>query len=356
MTINWSALTASDNHSGLDRIEIAVGNDADSSSSLDAAELDNTVSWRQIPNALGLSPKEYQIVNGTDGFMINLSSETDYQTSLKFVDSSENSTIITSEIWQTQDIPLWFVGLEVWLDGQDSDTLFTNDTCSSSFATNDDSIACWADKSVNNNNAIQADSARWPILRSGGNVEFESASSLNAGSALSGVYTELSIFFLKTETSRGNNILFSFNHPNTGCNLGRVQAHLPWGNGAIYWDYGGCGNGRRVGSSSGTLVTNNTTYIYEFLNSETDNIQSIRQNAVSVGSNGSHSATITGTTRIGENGNNWSSSSVFELGEVLIFSNYLSSGDREIIEGYMACKWNLQSELPAAHPHRTNCP
>ena len=355
VTINWSTLTVLDNHSGLDRIEIAVGNDADSSSSLEVSELDNIVSWGQIPNALSLSPKEYQIVNGTDGFIINLSSKTNYQTSLKFVDSSGNATIITSEIWQTQDIPLWFTSLEIWLDGKSSDTLFLNNTCSSSTPTNGDTIGCWADKSGNNNDAIQSDSADRPILRSGGNLEFSSAKSLNAGNVLSGTYTELSMFLLDTTIATGYNYTFSLNHPNNGCSNGRVLAHLPWDDGKIYWDYGGCGNGRRLGSPV-NIVTNNTAYIYQFLNSETDGVQAVWQNGVLLASDGSHSVTISGTTRIGEGGNQWSSSSVFQLGEVLIFSNYLSSGDRQIIEGYLACQWNLQSELPALHPYETNCP
>jgi len=30
--------------------------------------------------------------------------------------------------------------------------------------------------------------------------------------------------------------------------------------------------------------------------------------------------------------------------------------DLEKAEGYLACKWGLQSSLPSGHPYKTNCP
>lgn len=40
------------------------------------------------------------------------------------------------------------------------------------------------------------------------------------------------------------------------------------------------------------------------------------------------------------------------VGEVLCFDTALSSKQRQIIEGYLASKWNLQSNLPLNHPYR----
>jgi hypothetical protein len=42
--------------------------------------------------------------------------------------------------------------------------------------------------------------------------------------------------------------------------------------------------------------------------------------------------------------------------EVLAYSNALSTGDRQTVEGYLAWKWGIQSNLPATHPYVLNNP
>jgi FtsP/CotA-like multicopper oxidase with cupredoxin domain len=44
------------------------------------------------------------------------------------------------------------------------------------------------------------------------------------------------------------------------------------------------------------------------------------------------------------------------VGEILIFNRYLTTAETQEIEGYLACKWGLQSQLPATHPYRSVCP
>jgi hypothetical protein len=41
------------------------------------------------------------------------------------------------------------------------------------------------------------------------------------------------------------------------------------------------------------------------------------------------------------------------IGEILVFSNALASNVRYEIEGYLATKWGLTSNIPAAHPYKT---
>ena len=353
VTVDWSTLTVSDNDSGLSKIEIAVGNDADNSGILESSELNTIVDWGLIPNGLNLLSKKYQIVNGTDGFVVSLSSGTNYRTSLRFVDSLGNLTITTSGAWQTQGVPTWLSGLELWLDGNDSNTLFSDSTCNTT-ATVDNPLNCWRDKSGNNNHATQTNSSDSPTLRSGGNIELQNGDNLDAGFVLSGSYTEMSIFLISTEITRGKNIAFNLNHPSTGCGDNeRLQVHLPFGDGRIYWDYLGCLNGRRV--EAGSAVTTNTTYLYQLFNSSTDNSKGIRQNGTGIASSASATGTVSGRSIIGSL-NPSGDSGVYQIGEFMVFSNYLSGSDRELIEGYMACRWNLQSQLPATHPYQSDCP
>jgi hypothetical protein len=39
------------------------------------------------------------------------------------------------------------------------------------------------------------------------------------------------------------------------------------------------------------------------------------------------------------------------MAEILVFSNVLTVADRQRIEGYLAWKWGLQSQLPTLHPY-----
>jgi len=41
----------------------------------------------------------------------------------------------------------------------------------------------------------------------------------------------------------------------------------------------------------------------------------------------------------------------YQLYEVLIYNSYLSTNQRQQIEGYLAWKWGLQANLPANHPY-----
>ena len=44
------------------------------------------------------------------------------------------------------------------------------------------------------------------------------------------------------------------------------------------------------------------------------------------------------------------------LGELLVFDGALSQSDRESIEGYLAHKWGIETQLPLTHPFRTVAP
>ncbi|HTU81385.1 MAG TPA: multicopper oxidase domain-containing protein [Candidatus Acidoferrales bacterium] len=44
------------------------------------------------------------------------------------------------------------------------------------------------------------------------------------------------------------------------------------------------------------------------------------------------------------------------IAEVLVYHRYLSLAQQQTVEGYLACKWGLQSSLPANHPYRYVCP
>lgn len=42
--------------------------------------------------------------------------------------------------------------------------------------------------------------------------------------------------------------------------------------------------------------------------------------------------------------------------EIIFYNSYLSTTDRQKVEGYLAWKWNIQANLPSAHPHYSAAP
>ena len=163
-TINWSSLTRSDSNSGVDKIEIAVGKDSDSSGSLSDTEKSNVISWGTIPNGLTLNPKEYQIVDQVDSFnSVSLSGSDTYYTSLRVVDAAGNSsTAVTTSSWQRLYLPSEHANIQFWLDSQDMNTLYQTGSCSSAVTSDDDPVGCWQDKSNNDNHSIQTTSNKMP--------------------------------------------------------------------------------------------------------------------------------------------------------------------------------------------------
>ena len=64
-------------------------------------------------------------------------------------------------------VPTDIAGLKLWLDASDSTTLFQNSNGTTPAIADSDQIGYWGDKSGNGKNAIQADSTKKPILKTG---------------------------------------------------------------------------------------------------------------------------------------------------------------------------------------------
>ena len=45
-----------------------------------------------------------------------------------------------------------------------------------------------------------------------------------------------------------------------------------------------------------------------------------------------------------------------DIGEIIVYNSYLSDTNRQTVEGYLAWKWGLQSQLPAGHPYKNAPP
>jgi FtsP/CotA-like multicopper oxidase with cupredoxin domain len=90
--------------------------------------------------------------------------------------------------------------------------------------------------------------------------------------------------------------------------------------------------------------------------------QYLRKNGNLVGSDTGPTAPATGSypltlgATVSTQGGTSSYSYSGQLGEVVTYNRYLTAAESAEVEGYLACKWGLQTRLPANHPYRYSCP
>ncbi len=360
---DWSAMALSDAHSGVSKIEIAIGEDLNSNG-LEATERNNVVDWREIPNGPSLNPARYQTQDGVDGFSLNLTPRKNYFISLRLEDALGNQSVeLSSRAWTLFD-PRHVAGLKLWLDGKDSNTLFQQSDCSSAVNASGDAVGCWQDKSTENNHAVQSNAARMPTYHTGGHIFFHNANHLlDAGNVLTaGTYGELSTFVVfdkVADTSHNYQMIFNLNALSSSTcsgvvDTGRIATFLYGTTDLFYWDFGKC-SGRRMIISALTGGRN----FYHMGNSLTDGTMFIRRAGTSLSStSASHTVTTTSSSRaiVGNNEHVGTSSPYGEISELIVYDAQISVSDREKLEGYLACKWGLQSKLPTGHAYISDCP
>ena len=268
---------------------------------------------------------------------------------------------VSKNIWDFD--PTTIGGCCLWLDGADSNTLFS-DTGGTTAATVGGSVAFWKDKSVLANNATQATAINRPTRTSGGGLYFVRANNQNLQLA------NATATFLPTGTSNGTYFTVSqmASNPNVcgifgyGVALDSQQRQIT--------DRGGTGNITQtmlLGGSSiaggGPLTFNNQTGIPQ--NTSVHITTLCVNNMVASGwATGTpmnstnidlQNYSVPMNTGVGAAYIGWAlNSGGFYFGnisEILFFNTALSNTDRQTIEGYLAWKWGIQANLPASHPY-----
>jgi hypothetical protein len=246
----------------------------------------------------------------------------------------------------SQFYPNYVSGLSLWLDSADA----------SSVIQSGGAVSSWKDKSGNNYHAVQGTSAKqptWSNITSGisfnGTSQF--LSNLNINISL-GPHT---IFIVQSQTSvTTSNRVFA---------IGSDPSADFYASGLIYGSAGGVDN-------SCIVYGLNAGFISELFTSTSPWPKGIYSDVYdsSIGIsylNGSQTNSITTPYNFITNSTYYYVGTGYYGGpsgyfngtvyEVLVFSSHLSTADRQSVEGYLALKWNLQSQLPINHPyHNTN--
>lgn len=223
-------------------------------------------------------------------------------------------------------------GCAVWLDGADP-------AGTAVVPTNGTSITTWVDKSGNSNNFTASSAATY-------------STSFNAISFNNNYYSSAYTAAPSTET------VFIVANPSVISGAGALISGLQGARGIWVGNSGsGSGSAGVVSSlntwdavtATGTVTVNTTTLVTEQINAGISYISLNGSTTFNTGGTGFTNGTVTYLGR--ENGANFGY--VGYAMEIIFYNVYLTTSQRQIVEGYLARKWNTLSSFLVTHPFYT---
>ena len=228
-------------------------------------------------------------------------------------------------------------GLALWLDASDATTVVLSNN----------NVRQWNDKSGRNNNATSIGS-QFPTYSSN-SIVFTGTQAF--ATTLQSLIPNQSGFAVINYSGSTKMDIISVNRTSVG--TAGIQQIILGGNSQILTTYGGT----TIVSGSTSLVQN-TRFLYNYTVNTTSSNAFMYVNGSQTGqSTGAYSFTGTGTVYIGNYGTSGSLGNepfIGTMNEILLYSNVLTISQRQQVEGHLAWKWGLQTNLPANHPYRFN--
>ena len=227
-------------------------------------------------------------------------------------------------------------GCQLWLDAADASTI-TYGTGSN--------VASWKDKI--NNYAVANSTAAYQPVYSQGSIRFNGITSpsyldistLTIGSSAFSIF----IVIKNTGPASGNASAPHFFWPLSGNGSGALSI-----NGWISTNIQG------LNTNISYTLSKNQYYIISYTFGVTSNFEELYANGTSVGTYQKASAYAASLYRLGTIDSGQTTLSFDgNIGEIIVFSTALGISNRQNVEGYLAQKWGLTSQLPAGHPGLT---
>ena len=230
----------------------------------------------------------------------------------------------------------------LWLDASDSSTITLNGS----------TVSQWADKSGNNRHASQPTATKQPTLTAAGLGDLDaltfdgtSGSMVLSFSVSASDYYILAALQPAVTTKTGGMYLLDVQTgrlvfapiQSVGSTVG-VYANTTWS-----------------GSTAGTTASQLLGWQLDYVAGS--NGSKIYRNG-SVLNSLSYTArmAIGDAIRIGSVYDDGASFFSGLIGEVIMISAAVTTADRQLLEGYLAWKWGLESSLPADHPYKSAAP
>ena len=246
--------------------------------------------------------------------------------------------------------PKSITGISLWFDPSDSSTLYQNSSLTTPISADGQTVSGMADKSGNGYYATSTAGPTYKtnivngksILRFNGSQWINNVSYSFPNTA----YSIFAIGYLTTNNGTYQRLLQAY--PDGVLFLGTLNGVIATFTGVGNWQGGVAANSPSY-TQTGTwyctemLLTGSTLYPYVTGNAQTTKGSSTTSSFTNLnigGANGAYS------------GQPWTG----DIGEILVYNSYLADADRQKIEGYLAWKWGIQSQLPSNHPYKNASP
>lgn len=257
-------------------------------------------------------------------------------------------------------------GNEDWIPSNLSNLSLWTKASSGTRRNLDEKVNQWIDLSGNSNTLSQITLAQQPTYTLGQvnsfpSLAFATASSSNmtaADSSTLDMSTAMTVFAVIKVDSFGTNVGQYYYSPlfgkGTNYKMGFRHTAATGTTGEIYFD-----DGSTISASSGANIsTSAATYTQVAIVSadNSNNTGAFYKDGTSYGACAATPSTNGANTTVlslGTDANSYMSSKVAEL---IIFSEQLTTADRQKVEGYLAWRYNLEAQLPQNHPYKSAPP
>ncbi|SMF26762.1 hypothetical protein [Pseudobacteriovorax antillogorgiicola] len=164
-TLTWTQAT--DNGAGFSYSEVAFFLES-GDGVCDANDSTVLMDWIRVPDSVDPSSGYSFSANDLDGNQQTISlaiGTLSYCAGLREADSLGNlGAVVYSDPW-SRFSPSDITGLQLWYDGSDETTLFTDTACTSQVTTGGDSVRCWKDKTDLNNGEHGTEATDFPTYQ-----------------------------------------------------------------------------------------------------------------------------------------------------------------------------------------------
>jgi len=244
-----------------------------------------------------------------------------------------NTVVIAGAEWTPAQITT-----ALWLDAADASTITLNST----------TVSQWNDKSGNSRNFSQATAGSQPVY---------STNALNGKNVVNFVSSDALTRAAIPFNDLGNNSLYVVGN-RTGSNSFNVTVIISRAAGRTRNMLFGDGNYWGVYTASSPVGFVGATYkICEIIADQATNAFLYYQDGTSQGSAGNvNSGTVFGDNNCYLGNDQYGSSLIGNIAEVIFCDEKNTDSDRQKIEGYLAHKWGLQASLPNNHPYKSSAP
>jgi FtsP/CotA-like multicopper oxidase with cupredoxin domain len=244
--------------------------------------------------------------------------------------------------------PAQIPNLTAWFDAAGTATVTTSGT----------NVTQWADRSGNGNTVAQTNAAAQPAYTSAGinglgSIVFAGKNYLVGSntSFSSSLLNESTVFAVTNQTNTADSsVMWS------GAYLSDPRWNLRLTEtGVSHFDFNNKEAGRLVGLDKPTGPA-----LWTAQGSISGKSQFLRKNGSVIASDAGPGASVKGSYPLaigatygpGQLSYQYSG----QIGEIVTFGRALTAAESAEMEGYLACKWGLQTRLPSNHPYRYTCP